>query len=234
MTSPTVKLPLTELHRGVKVGEMASKRFIVIAGNIGSGKTTLTRLLASHYEWEPHFESVTENPYLGDFYGDMRRWSFPCQIFFLAKRFQAHQRILQSNTSAIQDRSIYEDAHIFARALYESGAMDERDYATYQEMYNNMAEALTPPDLIVHVRRSVGKLKERISERGRGYEENISIGYLEQLNRCYDEWIENYRFGKVLNVQADRLDWRDNPRDLAYIHEAIESSLDQPDLFFHA
>lgn len=208
-----------------------SKYFIVIAGNIGSGKTTLTQLLAQRYRWEPHFEVVNDNPYLSDFYADMRRWSMQLQVFFLTQRFQAHQRIIRSNASAIQDRSIYEDAHIFARALREGDQMEERDYRNYLELYATMTEFLTPPDLVVYVRRSVDCLVERIRERGRSFEKDISRAYLEQLNRCYDDWIGGYQLGKVLTVNANDLDLKWNPEDLDYVCRKIESSLVQPELF---
>lgn len=210
----------------------APKRFIAIAGNIGSGKTTLTQLLADRYGWEPHFEVVTENPYLADFYSDMQRWSLQLQVFFLSKRFQAHQEIVRSDSSAIQDRSIYEDAHIFARALYESGKMERRDYENYFDLYKTMTEFLSPPDLVVYVRRSVPCLRERIKERGRHYEENIPTEYLQQLNDCYDEWIASYRIGKVLTVDADPLDLKYRPDDFDYVCRKMESSLEQPELFF--
>ena len=210
---------------------MASKRFIAVAGNIGSGKTTLTELLAARYRWTPHYEVVTENPYLADFYGDMPRWSFQLQVFFLSKRFQAHQAILKSDGSAIQDRSIYEDAHIFARALRESEKMRERDYQNYFELYETMAQFLVPPDLMVYIRRSVDCLKGRIQERGRDYERNIPDAYLHQLNRCYDEWIAEYRIGKVLTVNADNLDLKWNQKDFEYVCDRIENSLEQPELF---
>jgi len=208
-----------------------AKQFIVIAGNIGSGKTTLTQLLADRYAWVPHFEAVDDNPYLADFYADMRRWALPQQIFFLSKRFQTHQRILRSNASAIQDRSIYEDAHIFARALYEGGNMDTRDYENYLGLYNGMVEYLTPPDLVVYVRRSIDCLVRRIAERGRSFEKDIPIPYLEQLNRCYEDWIQNYRMGKVLTVHADDLDLKWSKQDFEYVCGKLESSLVQPELF---
>ena len=140
-----------------------SKRFIAIAGNIGSGKTTLTKLLSARYQWQPYYEVVNDNPYLADFYSDMRRWSLQLQIFFLSKRFQAHQEITRSSSSAIQDRSIYEDVHIFARTLFDSENMSTRDYQNYLQLYENMVQFLTPPDLVVYVHRSVEGLKERIS-----------------------------------------------------------------------
>lgn len=209
-----------------------NKRFIAIAGNIGSGKTTLTQLLSERYAWEPHFEVVTENPYLADFYSDMPRWSLQLQVFFLSKRFQAHQKILRGNASAIQDRSIYEDAHIFARALYEEGKMTKRDYRNYLDLYSIMTEFLVPPDLMIYVRRSVDCIKSRIAERGREYERAIPDEYLLHLNSCYEEWISTYRIGKVLTVEADSLDLKWNPKDFEYVCNKIESSLEQPDLFF--
>ena len=209
----------------------ANKRFIAIAGNIGSGKTTLTELLAKRYSWDPHFEVVNGNPYVADFYGDMKRWSLPLQVFFLSKRFQAHQAILGSNASAIQDRSIYEDAHIFARTLFESGKMDKRDYENYLDLYGTMTQFLVPPDLVVYVRRSVECIQSRIRERGRDYERDIPSDYLHHLNRCYDEWIHGYRIGKVLTVNADNLDLKWNPADFSYVCASIENSLEQQDLF---
>lgn len=211
---------------------MSTKRFIAIAGNIGSGKTTLTQLLATRYSWEPHYEVVADNPYLADFYGDMRRWSLPLQVFFLSQRFKAHQKILRSSASAIQDRSIYEDAHIFARTLHESRHLDQRDYENYLDLYSIMTQFLVPPDLVIYIRRSVDCLKRRIAERGREYEKNIADEYLIHLNKCYDEWIAGYHHGKKLIVNADSLDLRDNPDDLNYVCQQIESSLEQPDLIF--
>jgi len=211
---------------------MGNKRFIAIAGNIGSGKTTLTELLANRYQWDPHYEAVTNNPYLSDFYGDMNRWSLQLQVFFLSKRFQAHQAILSGTSSAIQDRSIYEDAHIFARALHEEGKMDTRDYENYLELYQTMTPFLTPPDLVVYVRRSVPCLKQRIAQRGRDYEANIPEQYLFHLNDCYDDWIKNYRIGKVLSVDADDLDLKSSPRDFEYVCNKMETSLEQPEFFF--
>jgi deoxyadenosine/deoxycytidine kinase len=211
---------------------MADKRFIAIAGNIGSGKTTLTQLLSERYGWEPHFEVVTENPYLADFYGDMPRWSLQLQVFFLSKRFQAHQKIARSGASAIQDRSIYEDAHIFARALHDSGKMERRDYQNYLDLYQTMLEFLQPPDLVVYVRRTIPALQERIKLRGREYEGNIPVDYLQQLNDCYDDWIGSYKLGKVLTVESDPLDLKFRPDDFAYVCRKIEACFEQPDLFF--
>lgn len=212
---------------------MTKSKFIAVAGNIGSGKTTLTRMLSEHYSWEPHFEVVANNPYLSDFYGDMNRWSLQLQVFFLSKRFQAHQMIVKSNISAIQDRSIYEDAHIFARALKEGGQMDDRDYENYFELYSTMTQFLTPPDLVVYVKRSVPCLKERIKERGRAFEQNIPTDYLELLERCYEDWIAEYNLGKVLVVNADTLDFKNKDDDFNYVCHKIESSLTDTKLVTH-
>ena len=206
---------------------MIAKKFIAIAGNIGSGKTTLTQMLADKYSWEPHFEVVADNPYLSDFYGDMNRWSLQLQIFFLSKRFQAHQTITESAISAIQDRSIYEDAHIFARALKEGGQMDTRDYENYFELFSTMSKFLAPPDLVLYVKRSVPCLKERIRERGRNYEQNIPTDYLQLLERCYDDWIEKYDLGKVLVVNADKLDFKNREEDFQFVCSQIDNSLQQ-------
>lgn len=208
-----------------------TKRFIAIAGNIGSGKSTLTELLSRRFHWEPFYEVVNENPYLFDFYSDMARWSLALQIYFLSKRFEAHQKIQKMNGSAIQDRSIYEDVHIFARTLNESGHMNQRDYENYRLLYDNMTQFLAPPDLIVYIQRSVPCIRSRIKERGRDYEKNIPEEYLVQLNKCYEEWIQNYRFGKVLTVKADNLDLKWKPDDFEYVCKKIESSLEQPELF---
>lgn len=210
---------------------MGAKRFIAIAGNIGSGKTTLTQYLSEKFRWEPHYEVVQENPYLADFYADMPRWSLQLQVFFLSKRFQAHQTILKSQSSAIQDRSIYEDAHIFAKALHRSGKMADRDYQNYFDLYSTMTDFLVPPDLMVYVRRSVDGLKDRIAMRGRDYERNIPEDYLKMLNDHYDEWIGKYQIGKVLTINADNIDIKHRPEDFEFICKTIENSLEQPDLF---
>jgi deoxyadenosine/deoxycytidine kinase len=208
-----------------------NKIFIAVAGNIGTGKTTLTNLLSKKYGWEPHFEVVVDNPYLADFYDDMSRWSFPIQIFFLNTRFKAHQKINLSMNSAIQDRSIYEDANIFARNLYESGYMQKRDYHNYLDLYEEMCNHLTPPDLLVYLRKSLPKLKSNISRRGRDYESKISDQYLANLNRYYDEWIEKYRNGKVLVVDSDNFDFLNNPGDFEKVGRQIFQHLDQQEMF---
>ncbi len=214
---------------------MASEKiFIAVAGNIGTGKTTLTNLLSKRFGWDAHFEAVTDNPYLADFYKDMERWSFPLQIFFLNNRFKAHQAITQGFDSAIQDRSIYEDANIFARNLYEAGQMEERDYKNYLELYRVMCDFLNPPDLIVYLRKSLPKLKERIAMRGREYEKDIPDSYLANLNRYYDDWMNEYSLGKKLIIDSDELDFLHNSSDFNKIASAIVGALDQRDLFLES
>jgi len=208
-----------------------NKLFIAVAGNIGTGKTTLTGLLSRKYGWEAHYEVVVDNPYLADFYDNMARWSFPIQIFFLNTRFKAHQNINGSSNSAIQDRSIYEDAHIFARNLYESGHMEKRDYHNYLDLYHEMCKHLTPPDLLIYLRKSLPKLKDNIQRRGRDYEAKITDNYLDSLNRYYDEWIENYEDGKVLVLDSDNYDFLNRPQDFESVGRRIFQELDQQEMF---
>ncbi len=210
------------------------KIFVAVAGNIGTGKTTLTKMLSQRFGWEAHFEVVAENPYLADFYRDMRRYSFPLQIFFLNSRFKAHQTVTERTNSAIQDRTIYEDAAIFARNLFEQGQMEERDYQNYLELYRVMAGFLNPPDLIIYLRKSLPKLKERIAQRGRDYEKNIPDEYLSSLNRYYDDWMDSYDVGKKLIVESDHLDFIDRPEDFDQLCQQIVDNLPQRDLFLEA
>lgn len=184
-----------------------TKHFIAIAGNIGVGKSTLVGLLAERLGWTPFYEAVDENPYLSDFYQDMRAWSFHSQVFFLSKRLRHHRGLLDHPNSVIQDRSIYEDAEIFAKNLYRQGNMSDRDYATYRELYEVLTLYLPPPDLVVYLRASVQTLTSRIHQRGRDYERDISADYLARLNQLYDEWIENFTLCPVLTIPADQLDY---------------------------
>ena len=207
------------------------KIFIAVAGNIGTGKTTLTTMLAKHFAWDAHFESVTDNPYLADFYTDMKRWSFPLQIYFMTHRVKAHQDITDGTSSAIQDRTIYEDANIFARNLYEQGQMQERDYRNYLDLYQTMASYLTPPDLVIYLKKSLPKLKERIAMRGRDFEQAIPDEYLINLNRYYDDWMSTYDMGKKLIIPSDELDFLHNPEHFDIVCTKILSALDQRDLF---
>jgi deoxyadenosine/deoxycytidine kinase len=226
-------LPLNLSEEQTRAGEnvAGAKIFVAVAGNIGTGKTTLTQMLSHQFGWEPHFEAVVDNPYLADFYADMKRWSFPLQIYFLNNRFKAHQSVSQSNNSAIQDRSIYEDANIFARNLFEKGEMEERDYRNYLDLYGVMCNYLTPPDVIIYLRKSLPKLKDQITRRGRDYEKNIPDEYLENLNFYYDEWMERYDLGKKLIIDSDELDFVNNQADFDAICQRIVHAIDQRDLF---
>lgn len=205
------------------------KRFIVIAGNIGSGKSSLTERLARHYNCQPWYEMVNDNPYLPDFYEDMRAWSFHLQVFFLSKRFEHHQTIVKSPFSAVQDRSIYEDATIFARNLHAQGKMDARDYENYMALFAVMTQFLQPPDLIVYLRATVPTLVKRIALRGRSFEQGIPADYLGQLNDLYDDWIGNFTLCKTLTLPADDLDFVNQQGDLEGIIDEVEK-LFQPSL----
>jgi deoxyadenosine/deoxycytidine kinase len=219
------------LMRNSTLAPNTQKIFIAIAGNIGTGKTTLTRLLSERFGWKSHFESVSDNPYLADFYSDMARWSFPLQIYFLNHRFTAHQNVTHGADSAIQDRSIYEDANIFARNLFETGQMEERDYRNYLELYRVMTQFLNPPDLVIYLRKSLPRLKDQIALRGRDYEKAIPDSYLSSLNRYYDEWMGHYALGKKLVIDSDHLDFVQRPQDFEHICGEILGALDQRDLF---
>ncbi len=206
--------------------------FLVVAGNIGSGKTSLTKKLAEKLDWRPYFESVQDNPYLEDFYRDMNRWSFPLQVFFLNHRFQTHKFIEQSRGSSIQDRSIYEDANIFARALFEDKKLTARDYENYLQLYRSMTSYLNPPGLMIFLRRSVPKLIERIQLRGREFERNISADYLERLNGYYDHWFENYKLGASILIDTDELDFLENEEHFDQLVHKLYDSFQQRDFFF--
>lgn len=199
--------------------------FLAVAGNIGAGKSSLTRLLAAQFGWVPYFESVDDNPYLADFYADMKRWSFHLQMYFLANRFKNHKMMIESGKSVIQDRSIYEDAEIFARNLFEMGNMERRDYENYVSLFHVMMDYLKPPDLMVYLRASVETLMQQIARRGRSFEKGIEEGYLRLLNRHYEEWISRYSIGPVLIVESDHLDFVNRPTDLKKIAGLIEQKL---------
>jgi len=201
------------------------KRFVAVAGNIGVGKSTLTALLSERLDWEPFFEAVNDNPYLADFYGDMQRWSFHSQIYFLSRRLRHHWQLLQRAGSVVQDRTVYEDAEVFARNLYRQRLMEERDYWSYRELYDVVITVLPPPDLIVYLRASVPTLQERIRHRGRPYEQDISAAYLEQLNELYEEWIGGFSLCPVLSVPSDDLDFVLNPDHLELITGKILEKL---------
>jgi deoxyadenosine/deoxycytidine kinase len=205
--------------------------FIAIAGNIGAGKSSLARLLGERFQWKPYFESVDDNPYLSDFYSDMSRWSFHLQIYFLANRFKCHKEIVESSESVIQDRSIYEDAEIFARNLYDIGKMTERDYTNYVSLFHVMMEYLKPPDLMIYLRANVDTLVKQISKRGRDFEQGIQRSYLETLNKLYEDWITRYKLGPLLIIESDNLDFVNNKIDLDYILSNVKDHLPQMQLF---
>ena len=208
------------------------RHFVVVAGNIGSGKTTLTKKLSNRLGWKPFFESVQDNPYLADFYDNMSRWSFPLQVYFLNHRFNTHKNIESGLASSVQDRSIYEDANIFARALFEQGDLDARDYENYCKLYESMIQYLNPPTLMIFLKRSVPKLQERIQLRGRDYEQAIPVDYLTKLNQYYDDWYDSYELGKSLIVDTDDLDFLENEDHFDKLVQKIHDSIDQQEMFF--
>jgi len=198
---------------------------IAVAGNIGSGKTTLTRLLAKHYSWEAHYEDVDDNPYLHDFYDDMQRWSFNLQIYFLNSRFNQIIDIRRSGNTVIQDRTIYEDAYIFAPNLHSMGLMSTRDFENYFTLFNLMSSLIQPPDLVLYLRASVPTLVNQIQNRGRKYEDSIRLDYLRRLNERYEAWVEAYNMGKLLIVEADDYDFPNNTGHLGEVIEKIDAEL---------
>ncbi|WP_410879783.1 deoxynucleoside kinase [Myroides sp. DW712] len=198
---------------------------IAIAGNIGAGKTTLTDLLAKHYGWEAHYEDVVDNPYLDDFYHQMDRWSFNLQVYFLNSRFRQVLQIRQSGKTIIQDRTIYEDAHIFAPNLHAMGLMSNRDFKNYATLFDLMQDLVAAPDLLIYLRSTVPNLVGQIHKRGREYENSISIEYLSGLNDRYENWIKSYDKGKLLVIDVDELDFVDKPEDLGLIIHKIDTEI---------
>ena len=198
---------------------------IAIVGNIGAGKTTLTELLSKHFTWEAQFEAVDNNPYLEDFYGDMKRWSFNLQIYFLHGRFQQLIELQQGDKNIIQDRTIYEDAYIFAENLHDMGLMSSRDYENYRAIFDNITSFIKPPDLLIYLKASVPTLVNNIQRRGREYESGIRLDYLSKLNDKYKKWIDNYKEGKLLVLDKDKLDFANNPEDLGFIIQSIEREI---------
>ena len=198
---------------------------IAVAGNIGSGKTTLTRLLSQHYGWEPKYEDVDVNPYLSDFYNDMQRWSFNLQVYFLNKRLQGIVDIRNSQLDVIQDRTIYEDARIFAPNLHAMGLLSTRDYENYKSLFELMISLVKPPDLLIYLKASIPTLVYQINKRGREYESGIRVDYLEGLNERYEDWVANYTDGKKLILNVDELKFEDNPQDLQKVIELIEKEI---------
>lgn len=198
---------------------------IAIAGNIGSGKTTLTGLLAKHFGWEPHYEDVDTNPYLNSFYEEMQRWSFNLQIYFLNSRFRQVLDIRNSGKTVIQDRTIYEDAYIFAPNLHTMNLMSTRDFDNYRSLFELMSTFIQPPDLLIYLRASVPTLVNQIQKRGREYENAIRLDYLKNLNEMYEEWIEGYKAGKLLIIDVDTLKVSEKPEDLGEVIEKINAQL---------
>jgi len=198
---------------------------IAIAGNIGSGKTTLTELMAKHFNWEPHYESVDDNPYLHSFYEDMQRWSFNLQIYFLNNRFKQIVSIRKSGKTVIQDRTIYEDAHIFAPNLHSMNLMSTRDFDNYLSLFELISSLIQPPDLLIYLRATVPTLVKQIQKRGRDYESAIRLDYLKNLNERYEEWVSGYKQGKLLIVDVDHVDFPENPEDLGTVIERVNAEL---------
>ena len=201
------------------------KRYLVLAGNIGAGKSTLVDLLCRRLGWTPYFEPVAENPYLKDFYADMERWAFHSQAFFLMHRARSHRELSLEPGSVVQDRSLYEDAEVFARNLHRQGRMDDRDYGVYRELYGVLSSLLPPPDLVVYLKASVPTLRRRIVQRARAFEQTIPDEYLYGLNALYEEWIGAFRLAPVLTVEADDTDMLDRPADLDAVLVRIEEVL---------
>lgn len=198
---------------------------LAVSGNIGSGKTTLTEKLAKHYGWKAEFEAVDDNPYLPDFYEDMKRWSFHLQVYFLNSRFNQLKSIQGSSESTIQDRTIYEDAYIFAANLYKSDLLTERDYANYKNLFDSMISHVKAPDLLIYLKADIPKLVGQIEKRGRSYETAMRIDYLKNLNSHYEEWIAGYKEGKLLVIDVNQLDFVERPSDFSFIVEKIEREM---------
>lgn len=198
---------------------------IAVAGNIGAGKTTLTTLIAKHYGWDPHFEDVEDNPYINDFYEDMQRWSFNLQIYFLNNRFNTIMQIRNSGKTVIQDRTVYEDAFIFAPNLHAMGLMSTRDFDNYTRIFGSLNAFIQPPDLLIYLRASIPTLVNHIQQRGREYEDSIRLDYLKRLNERYEAWISTYNKGKLLVLNIDDLDINNNPEDLGIVISKIDAEL---------
>ena len=198
-------------------------KHIAVAGNIGAGKTTLTELLSKHYGWTPHYEQVENNPYIDDFYSDMERWSFHMQIYYLNNRFQQIIKIKSGQHTVIQDRTIYEDAYIFAPNLHDMGLMNKRDYENYLSLYETVQQLISPPDLLIYLKGSVPALVNQIQKRGRSFEDSLRLDYLKKLNQRYDEWADNYKEGRMIVIPIDELDFAENKENLQKIIEIIEN-----------
>lgn len=204
--------------------DATKNKYIAVAGNIGAGKSSLTGLLAKHFKWKAFYESVDDNPYLPDFYEDMRRWSFNLQIYFLSSRFRHQKEMLENQVSLIQDRTIYEDVEIFAKNLHQMSLMSDRDFENYEALFHEMSHYLRPPDLLIYLRAQVPTLVRQIQQRGRDYENTIRIEYLERLNNLYEDWIGRYPHEKLI-IDTDDLDFVNEQEDLGKVIELIEQRL---------
>ncbi|MFI5222366.1 MAG: deoxynucleoside kinase [Bacteroidia bacterium] len=198
--------------------------YLAIAGNIGSGKTTLTTILSRHYKFEPHYEDVEDNPYISDFYEDMQRWSFNLQIYFLNSRYNTIQQLQKGKKNVVQDRTIYEDAYIFAPNLHSMGLMSTRDFETYQRLFDSMTSTIKPPDLLVYLRATIPTLVNQIQKRGREYEDSIRLDYLRRLNERYEAWISTYKH-KLLIIEVDNLNFADKTEDISNVVSRIDAEV---------
>ena len=214
-------------HATVHRGEDHLKRYLILAGNIGAGKSTLVEKLCARLNWQPYYEPVATNPYLEDFYADMERWAFQSQMFFLSHRARSHMELSKDKHSVVQDRSLYEDAHVFERNLYKQGLLSERDHNTYLQFYQVFSQLLPAPDLVVYLKASVPTLQKRIRMRARSYEQDIAPSYLESLNILYDEWIADFRLSPVLTIDGDRSDFVADPGETDAIVARVEQALDR-------
>lgn len=200
-------------------------KHIAIAGNIGAGKTTLTKILAKHFNWSPQYEDVENNPYLNDFYNDMHRWSFNLQVYFLNSRLKQLVEIRRGNQVVIQDRTIYEDAYIFAPNLHEMQLMSKRDFENYKNFFETLKSMVNPPDLLIYLKASVPTLVGQIQKRGREYEENIRLDYLKRLNEYYNSWLDKYEDGRLLVIDIDKINYADNKDDLAKVIDMVNAEV---------
>lgn len=205
--------------------QKSTPKHIAIAGNIGAGKTTLTTMLAKQFNWTPHYEDVDHNPYLSDFYEDMHRWSFNLQVYFLNSRLKQLLDIRSGGTTVIQDRTIYEDAYIFAPNLYEMGLMTKRDFENYSSFFHTLKRMVQPPDLLIYLKASIPKIVDQIQKRGRDYEENIRLDYLKRLNEFYNKWIDQYTDGPLLIIDVDNLDFTEKDEDFADVVRRIDAQI---------